>query len=157
MPPPDRPAIVLDTNVVLDWLVFADPRAAAVAAAVEAGWLRWLASPRMRAELAHMLGHRALARWAPDAAAALQRFDALAQLRPDPDAARPPGHPRCRDADDQVFLDLALDAGARWLLTQDRALLHLARRVAARGLAILTPQRWAADAAAASTGDARQT
>lgn len=154
-----RPALVLDTNVLLDWWVFRDPRVAAVARAVEHGAVRWLACARMRDEFAHQLARPQLARWAPDAAAALAAMDALAEMRPPPAILRPAPAPRCRDPDDQVFVDLALDAGARWLLTQDRDLLALARRGAARGLAILPPQRWpgvgpAAGPQAAATGPA---
>jgi predicted nucleic acid-binding protein len=36
--------------------------------------------------------------------------------------------PVCRDPDDQKFLEAALAAGARFLVTKDRALLELARR-----------------------------
>ena len=43
------------------------------------------------------------------------------------------GLPRCRDADDQKFLDLAWSANAAWLVTKDKALLELARRVAKLG------------------------
>ena len=35
-------AAVLDTNVVLDWLVFRNPRTAPVARALESGAMRWL-------------------------------------------------------------------------------------------------------------------
>jgi len=38
------------------------------------------------------------------------------------------GLPRCRDADDQMFLELALGARADVLVTKDRALLELNRR-----------------------------
>jgi predicted nucleic acid-binding protein len=37
--------------------------------------------------------------------------------------------PRCRDADDQKFLELAAAAGARYLVSKDQALLELAPRV----------------------------
>lgn len=50
--------------------------------------------------------------------------------------AAPPAQvllPRCRDADDQKFLDLAWAAGASHLVTKDKALLVLARRVAKLG------------------------
>ncbi|MCB1981843.1 MAG: putative toxin-antitoxin system toxin component, PIN family [Rhodoferax sp.] len=136
------PALVLDTNVLLDWWVFRDPRVAAVARAVERGAVRWLTCARMRDEFAHQLVRPCWARRAADTAAALQAMNAMAEMHPQPAVARPPGHPRCRDADDQVFVDLALDTGAHWLLTHDRALLALARRTAALGLAILQPQHW---------------
>ena len=133
---------VLDTNVVLDWLVFRDARVAPLVRALDAGTLTALASPPMRQELVHMLASARLARWAPDAGAALAAYDRQVLLLP---AGLPPaqtGPLRCSDADDQVFLDTALAHRARWLFTQDRALLKLARRAAAAGLSIVPPQRW---------------
>ncbi len=131
---------MLDTNTVLDWLVFRDPCARAVGAAVETGSVRWLASARMRDELGRALAYPALQKWKPDSEHTLGRFDAMACLLPDP----PPAAPglRCSDANDQVFVDLAVSTQARWLLTHDRALLRLARRAAALGLAILKPGAW---------------
>jgi predicted nucleic acid-binding protein len=140
--PPPPPGAVLDTNVVLDWLVFRDPRVSALTAAVRTGRLRWLSCPAMRAELARMLASVRLARWSPDAGAVLAAHDRFAHACADP-AGLSLARPHCSDVDDQVFVDLALTEGARWLLTHDRALLRLARRGARHGLAILTPQRWA--------------
>jgi predicted nucleic acid-binding protein len=131
--------IVLDTNVVLDWLLFRDPSAAAWSAAVEAGTVRWLATPAMRDELAHVLHRGLAAARAADTGALLARWDALATTQPEP----VPHRLTCGDADDQKFIDLAFAAGARWLVSRDRALLRLARPAAVSGLTIVTPQRWA--------------
>jgi len=139
--PFQAPAVVLDTNVVLDWLVFKDPGVTPLGTAVAAGALRWLACARMRDELADVLAREHLRRWQPDAAAVLAAFDRHAGLQ----AAPPPSHLPCSDADDQVFIDLALVAGCRWLLTKDRALLALARRARPRGLRVLTPAGWLAE------------
>jgi predicted nucleic acid-binding protein len=135
--------VVIDTNVALDWLVFDDVAVRPLRHAVEARRLRWFAHPAMREELAHMLTHEDLARWAPDAAASLAHFDRLACV--DPALSRPATAPglRCRDADDQVFIDLAVACGARWLFTRDRALLALARAAQVHGVQVLTPARWA--------------
>jgi predicted nucleic acid-binding protein len=46
--------------------------------------------------------------------------------------------PACRDPDDQKFLEAALAARAEFLVTKDRGLLDLARRVAR--FRILTPE-----------------
>jgi len=46
--------------------------------------------------------------------------------------------PACRDPDDQKFLEAALAAGAAFLLTRDKALLELARRIEA--FRIVTPE-----------------
>jgi uncharacterized protein len=137
--------LVLDTNAVLDWLVFADRRIQPVVDALEGGQWHWVACAAMRTELSHMLGHHSLARWLPDAVAALSVFDNLAALRVAPATNTAPGL-RCSDADDQVFVDLALAEGASWLLTHDRALLKLARRAMHRGLRIARPEDWTAQA-----------
>lgn len=137
MPPP--PSVVLDTNVLLDWLVFRDPSTAALANAIAAGRLRWLASAAMRREFDQVLGRPALASWQPDAAAAAgawDRYAVLAGVEP------PPGLLRCTDPDDQVFIDLALHARAAWLLTRDRALLALAKRARPWGLLVQAPTAW---------------
>ena len=132
--------MVLDTNVVLDWLVFKDVGVAALASAVEQGRLRWLACPAMRQELVRTLDYRSLARWQPDSERVLSIFDTLADLRPEPPAVALPL--RCSDPDDQVFLDLALVNAAGWLVSHDKALLRLARRVQQLGLLIVPPKGW---------------
>jgi predicted nucleic acid-binding protein len=137
---PSPPTVVLDTNAVLDWLVFADPGMAALGAAVSAGTVLWRTHPRMRDELARTLGYATLSHWSPDAPRVLAAFDSLAQMWPQGLTAHP-GF-QCTDSDDQVFIDLALDCGARWLVTHDRAVLRLARRARARGLQVLRPADW---------------
>ena len=133
-----RSAVVLDTNVVLDWLVFRDARVVPLVAAIQGGRVQWLACAAMREELAHMLGHRTLASWTPDPDRALAVFDSLSIPRDPP----PPTRLKCSDADDQVFVDLAVATGARWLVTHDRALLSLARRARAFELAVVVPTAW---------------
>ena len=145
---PHPPRVVVDTNVALDWLVFADPQVQALRQAVEAGHVTWWATPAMRDELAHMLKHRDLSAWMPDAAAALATFDRWVHMAPMP-ATACHGALRCRDPDDQGFIDLALGCQARWLLTRDRAVLALAKPARARGVEIVTPARWAAAQTAA--------
>lgn len=135
------PALVLDTNVVLDWLLFADPRVAPIVAAIEAGQLRWLSCTPMRQEFERTLGYRNLAHWQPNCERLLSIFDRHAVM-----ASAPATLPllRCSDPDDQIFLDLAVGAGARWLITHDRALLRLAKRARALGVTVVPPARWAA-------------
>lgn len=132
----EAPTVVLDTNVVLDWLLFAEPAVADWAAAIVARRLRWAATTSMRDELEHVL-RRGLATdrgQAPDPI--LQAWDTHATLQP-----APPGQSlRVSDPDDQKFVDLAVACGARWLVSRDQALLKLARRAAAGGLAIVAPR-----------------
>lgn len=139
MPSAPPASVVLDTNTVLDWLVFRDPAALSLAAWIEAGRLDWQASPAMRQEFEHVLGRSALTRWTPDGPGAAATWDRLARVAP----AEPPAGPlRCLDPDDQVFIDFALAERCTWLVSRDRALLRLARRATPWGLTILTPQAW---------------
>lgn len=135
--PVGAPCAVIDTNVVLDWLLFADPRVRWLADAVRTRRLRWLATEAMLDELAHVLARPFDARWQVDAPAIL----ATVRLHVELVAPRAvPGQPLpCRDPDDQKFIDLALAWPAAWLFSRDRALLHLARRALPRGVRVLNP------------------
>jgi predicted nucleic acid-binding protein len=141
---PDRAALdlVLDTNVVLDWLAFGHPIGAPVEAALTSGRCRWLCTRAMRDELARVVVRESLARWAIDAHAVLSVFDALAvDLGP----VTPLGAGeslRCTDPDDQMFIDLAIARRAHALLTRDRAVLRLAARARRLGVLIATPEAW---------------
>jgi predicted nucleic acid-binding protein len=121
--------LVLDTNIVLDLLVFRDPSVAFLQDGLALRRLRWLATPAMRAELARVLGYAKIA--ARLAAASLtaeqvlQCFDRDACLVDVP--ARAPL--TCSDPDDQCFIDLAVHHGCA-LLSRDRAVLALSRRLA---------------------------
>lgn len=136
------PRLVLDTNVVLDWLVFAERSVAHVAHGVTAARVAWIGTRPMLEELVDVLARPELARWRPDPAAVAAEWARWCHELPAPDPAPPSGGLRCADPDDQPFIDLAVAAGARWLLTRDRALLALARPAALRGVEILTPPRW---------------
>jgi predicted nucleic acid-binding protein len=127
---------VLDSNVVLDWLVFNDASMHEPAARLRAGHARWLICPAMRVELEDVVTRPAFARRGDFGAALRALFDTRAQLLADPTTD---ARLRCRDVDDQVFVDLALQHRAALLLTRDRALLELAPQAAARGLRIARP------------------
>jgi predicted nucleic acid-binding protein len=137
-----KPGLVLDTQVAMDWLLFGDPGTAPLAAAITSGAVHWLATPAMRAEFERVAVLRA---WPGrddgegDGGGRLAAFDRWTHIQPEPPAS-PPAL-RCRDADDQVFIDLALAAGA-CLLSRDKAVLALARRALPLGLRILQPQAW---------------
>lgn len=131
---------MLDTNVLLDWLVFRDPVVDPLVRGIAAGTLHWIATPAMRGEFERVLGYPQLERFAPDRATALTRWDAFARPHATPPARAPM---RCGDPEDQMFIDLAIAVRARWLLTKDRELLKLARRARAWGVEVQPPARWA--------------
>lgn len=142
--PDALPAIVIDTQVVMDWLVFRDARVAALTAAVTSGALRWLVAPAMRDEIRHVLGRGVAASYTPDLAFIEAQLDAHA-VAVDAIAQQPlAGRLVCRDPDDKKFIDLALSGGARWLVSRDKAVLALARRALPRGLLIVKPENFRA-------------
>jgi putative PIN family toxin of toxin-antitoxin system len=123
--------IVLDTNIVLDLLVFEDPATVALALQLRVG-LRWLSTTAMRDELERVLGYPLIARRLHArtmvAGQILAVFDSLAHLQPVP----PKADITCKDPDDQKFIDLAV-AHRCLLLSKDKAVLCMQKRLLARG------------------------
>jgi putative PIN family toxin of toxin-antitoxin system len=130
--------VVIDTNVVLDLLVFEDPASVPLRESLAQGRLRWLATDAMRDELQRVLGYpqiaRRLAQRALDGDQVLARFDACSCRVPAGDRAPM----RCADADDQIFVDLAWSHRAG-LLSRDRLVLRLRKRLAAFGVVVGPP------------------
>jgi predicted nucleic acid-binding protein len=128
-------ALVLDTNIALDLLVFDDPACAPLRAALAESELHWIATEAMRAELARVLGYpliaARLARLSRTPAQVLAGFDAAARQVEAPGAAPC----RCDDPDDQVLIDLAV-AHRACLLSKDRAVLAMRRPLAALGVQV---------------------
>ena len=131
--------MVIDTNCVLDLWVFRDAGAAGLWRAVTEGQLQWCATVAMRDELARVLGYPWIAtrldalRCTPQSV--LAQFDACARLEPAPSASCPV---RCRDADDQMFIDLAAHRRAV-LVSKDARVLELHRRLAPLGVDLARP------------------
>jgi putative PIN family toxin of toxin-antitoxin system len=121
---------VLDTQVWLDWLVFDDPGMALVRAAHGSGALQIVLEEACDAELERVLAY-SLGKWTlePDGrSACLAEARRIAQPFVKAATESEVRLPKCRDPDDQKFLEAALAAGADYLITKDQALLELARR-----------------------------
>ncbi|CAN5281468.1 PIN domain-containing protein [soil metagenome] len=133
-----RPVVVIDTNVWLDLLVFDDPASRALRTALDAGRLDVVMSDRCEAEWQVIV---AQPRW--DARGvdrpALHRALAEATRRLPADLPLPRPVPVCRDRHDQKFVELALRAHAGWLISKDRDLLKLRRRMAQHGCTVVDP------------------
>ena len=127
--------LVLDTNVVLDLFIYEDPATLPLRAVLADARTRWLATPVMREELKRVLAYpqvtKRLEARALTAEAVLARFDACAQLA---DIA-PKAPYTCKDTDDQQFIDLAV-AHTATLLSKDKAVLCMAKRLARLGVAV---------------------
>ncbi|WP_114813444.1 putative toxin-antitoxin system toxin component, PIN family [Paraburkholderia kururiensis] len=138
--------VVLDSNVWIDILVFDDPHTRPIHAALEAGALEAVVDERCFAELARVLEYPQFAQRSVDKAAALANVERLT-LRVEralpTEGARP--LPQCKDRDDQKFIELAHGSGAAWLVSKDRAVLKLAKRMTRDfGLQIAPPAQFVA-------------
>jgi uncharacterized protein len=138
-------ALVLDTNVVLDCYLFGDPASVPIVAALDAGHAVALQRADCVAELERVLAYARFALGPAARAAMLARYRAHGRDVADALAA-PLVLPRCRDPDDQKFLELAHDGAAALLVTKDKQLLALARRVAGRAAFAIVDPRAAARA-----------
>ena len=132
--------MVIDTQVVMDWLVFDEATVAGLVAAIERRDVRWLGTPAMKAELLHVLGRGIAASRQPNLDRIHAAFSEWCRAWP----GVPPRVERllCRDPDDQMFIDLAIDARCTWLISRDRAVLALSKRARAFGLEIVKPEIW---------------
>jgi putative PIN family toxin of toxin-antitoxin system len=121
--------VVLDTQIWLDWLVFDDPSAAAIREAQAAGRVEIVIDDACEAELVRVLGYD-LGKYSlepSEQTACIVRCRSVARRVPAGQAAQ---LPRCRDPDDQKFLELAASVGAQFLISKDQAVLELAPRIA---------------------------
>ena len=130
------PRLVLDTNVVLDCLHFQDAAALPLWQGLNAGRCRCVADEYALAELRRVLAYPAFALDSLSQDAIWTRYREVAEPFEVRGFCRK--LPRCRDPDDQPFLVLAAAAGAKLLVSKDRALLEMDRR-GGLGFAIVTP------------------
>ena len=129
---------VLDTNIVLDLWVFDDPTAEPLRTELQAGKTRWLATAAMREELARVLDYPQIAKRLNTrqltAQAILAQFDQHTHLQAD----APKAPYTCKDADDQKFIDLAVQHSAA-LHSKDAQVLCMKNRLARCGVLLNPP------------------
>lgn len=129
------PVLVIDTNVVLDLFLYEDPATVPLRECLADPQVRWLATPVMREELRRVLLYPQVVKRmdarALTADAILAAFDGRAQIV---DSA-PKAPYTCKDGDDQKFIDLAV-AHTAVLLSKDKAVLCMAKRLARLGVAV---------------------
>ena len=137
--------IVIDTNVCLDLFVFKDPRWAGLLAALESGAVEAVTRSDCRDEYNIVLHYKHLPLDDDSRPLAAARFDQLIKVvAPAESGVR---LPVCTDKDDQKFLEVARDARAAILITKDKALLKLARRLAKAGMfKVMVPEAWSLEA-----------
>ena len=131
------PEIVLDTNVVLDLLLFADPATPPLRKALDEKQVQWIATPVMREELKRVLAYPHIAArmafYERSAEDILKAFDAQTRIV----EVSPKAPHTCTDPDDQKFIDLAFEHTAL-LISKDKAVLKLKKRLAVHGVTVAT-------------------
>jgi putative PIN family toxin of toxin-antitoxin system len=133
--------IVLDTNVCLDLFVFRDPRWSALLSAIESGAVEAITRADCREEYLVVLHYKHLPLDDDSRPLSAARFDELIKVVAPPVSGT--RLPVCSDRDDQKFLELARDANADILLTKDKALLKLARKLSKAGMfKVMVPEAW---------------
>lgn len=131
--------VVLDTNTVMALWWWQDPMLSPLARALDAGVFLPVARADTLDELAHVLAYRQFGVPPERQAELLAAYTARCQ--PCPPQTETLALPRCRDADDQKFLELARDAGATLLISRDKALLRVDRHSLVRGMfRVRTPE-----------------
>ncbi|MRW83838.1 putative toxin-antitoxin system toxin component, PIN family [Pseudoduganella sp. FT26W] len=145
MIPVPKKRIVIDTNVCLDLFVFNDPRWAELLGAIESGAVEAVTRSDCRDEYNIVLHYKHLPLDEDSRPLAAARFDALIKVVAPPQSGV--RLPVCTDKDDQKFLEIARDAQAEVLITKDKALLKLARRLAREGMfKVMLPEKWTLEA-----------
>ena len=120
------PRLVLDTNIVMDMLHFANVHTQPLLEAIASGRFVCFTDEDCLAELARVTGYPEFGLDDEARAALMARYREFVHICPSQGEENYP-LPRCRDSDDQKFLILAARCQADLLLTRDKLLLKLAR------------------------------
>ena len=135
--------LVLDTNVVIDWLVFDDPFMNPLRFGVRDARIQVLTHPPAIEELKRVLAYPQLKLNNERQQEIFARYLAGSTISPMPagfstrQLMLPGGFPRCRDRDDEPFLALAFHTKADVLASRDNAVFGLKSRAAKFGVTIL--------------------
>jgi putative PIN family toxin of toxin-antitoxin system len=117
--------LVLDTNVVLDLFHWSNVDAVPLMHALENGHIECFADARTLDELHRVLTYPQLKLTPEMQIERYRKYSTLVSLVPPGEA---PALPRCKDRDDQKFLELAARCTANILVSKDKALLRLKGR-----------------------------
>ena len=136
---------ILDTNIWLDWFVFAQAPDSAIAQLKQyisqrRNNCQVLMTPAMWDAWADVLGRVQFSIDPERQQAILRQTREIVQLVDTPPIPRQ--RIRCIDADDQMFIDAALNFSVSYLISKDRHLLKLRSRARPYHVWIGTPEDW---------------
>jgi putative PIN family toxin of toxin-antitoxin system len=130
--------LVLDTNIVLDWLHFAQPALEPLHHGLQEHRVCVFTHAVILDELRRVLSFSQFKLDPAARLALIERYQSLTvPIAVENPTVLPEAFPRCRDPDDDKFLAVAYHAGADALLSRDKALLKLRRRSARLGFQIM--------------------
>lgn len=118
-----KPRLVLDTNIILDLLVFKDPSAEPIRLLLDAKLVDAIRTSASMAELMDVIGRPTFKLSREDQETIVQAWESSTRLLEN--EAIEPAPFTCRDLDDQVFLDMAYSIRPALLLSKDLRVLEL--------------------------------
>ena len=129
-----KPVVVLDTNILLDVLVFDDSRAHPLRAGLIAGSLDAVATDKTLAEFLDVIGREQFS--LPQEKQHEIMFQWRSWSRLINDAVLEVAPWKCKDRDDQVFINLAYTLKPAILISKDKMVLKIAKRAQKDGVVI---------------------
>jgi uncharacterized protein len=138
--------IVIDSQSLFDWMVFRNPACARWGSALSGEDWEWIFTSEMKSEFDFVAAKGFGERWPIDADALAATWSRHGRAVETPAPLGATARLHCTDADDQKFIDLAIAARARTLVTRDKALLRLAHKALERhGVRVCKPEVWSAE------------
>ena len=127
-------SVVFDTNVLLDLFVFNDFKALHLKQALLENKIDALASPKTLEEFADVISRPLFSLETAEQEKILAQWKSLSRVLDDQSLLSAPW--RCKDTDDQIFLDLAYTAKPCTLISKDNEVLKFTARAAKEGVLI---------------------
>jgi putative PIN family toxin of toxin-antitoxin system len=121
-----KPVVVLDTNILLDILVFDDERAHPLRAALANQELDAVATQNTIEELADVISRPQFHLDEQTQKETILQWQSWARVIDELDLQVAPW--KCKDRDDQVFINLAYTLKPATLITKDKLVLKIAKR-----------------------------
>ena len=129
-----KPRLVLDTNVILDLLVFKDPTVEPIRHLLDAKLVDAVRSEASMIELIDVIQRPTFKLSQEEQAMILQAWESVTRLLEN--EAIEPAPFTCRDLDDQIFLDMAYSIRPALLLSKDLLVLELRAIAKTHGIEI---------------------
>ncbi len=128
-------SVVIDTNILLDIYVFQDPQGATLKARILSGEMLPVASTETNAEFAEVIAREKFGLSRDEQQAALSDWMQTSRLQDTTQILPAPW--RCKDKDDQKFLDLAYSLKPCVLISKDKQVLRFKKRAQREGVQIV--------------------